>query len=789
MTSFGGTRQAFFRLVHPDDADRVADATYKAISEGKDFTFEFRMRAGDGGLRWVSNRGRATYDAFGKPVRVLATVTDITDRKLAETRLAEREAQLTLFVENAPAAIAMLDPGMRYLAVSRRFLRDYGLPEDSNLIGRSYYDVFPDMPDHWRDVNARVLAGEELAGEGEPFPRSDGHTDWVSWTMKPWFTAGGGIGGALLLTEVITEKVKARLALTESEERFRALADNISQFAWIADHTGWVTWYNKRWYDFTGTTPGEMAGWGWTKVHHPDHLDRVVDKISEAFRTDTDWEDTFPLRGKDGQYRWFLSRALPIRDESGEVVRWVGTNTDVTDLREAQERLQRQANLLDQSHDAILVWKIGGAITYWNRGAERLYGWSASEAIGNISHDLLKTRAALPMHDIETEIAEKGQWYGELTHTARNGREIIVESRHVRVRYGDEEYALETNRNVTDRIKAEMSLRESEERFRGIFQHAATGIAITDLTGRFLSCNPAYSALLGYTEAELRALNFSDLVHPDDRETNMVDIRRLVAEEIRSFEIFNRYLSKNGATIWVHKHVSLLRDASGKPTNIIALVTDMTGRKRREDQINFLLREVNHRAKNMLALVQAIARQTVANDPEDFIERFGERVRALSASQDLLVKTKWEGVDLSDLVRSQLAHFKDSIGTRIELKGPPVFISASAAQTISMALHELGTNAGKYGALSSEQGRVEIEWALERLEGGEDRFVMSWQEEGGPPVKAPPVTGFGSTVIGRMAKMSLDADVELDYAPDGLIWRLECPAEKVVETSVAQDAR
>lgn len=137
--------------------------------------------------------------------------------------------------------------------------------------------------------------------------------------MKPWFMDGGKTGGALLLTAVITEKVKARLALTESEERFRALADNIRQFAWIADGKGSITWYNKRWYDFTGTTPDETAGWVWTKVHHPDHVDRVVERVSEAFRTGTDWEDTFPLRGKDSQYRWFLSRALPIRDEGG---RW-----------------------------------------------------------------------------------------------------------------------------------------------------------------------------------------------------------------------------------------------------------------------------------------------------------------------------------------------------------------------------------------------------------------------------------------------------------------------------------
>jgi hypothetical protein len=183
-------------------------------------------------------------------------------------------------------------------------------------------------------------------------------------------------------------------------------------------------------------------------------------------------------------------------------------------------------------------------------------------------------------------------------------------------------------------------------------------------------------------------------VHPEDREANLIELRRLVAQEIPSFEIVNRYVAKGGKPIWVHKHVSLLRDAAGAPTNWIALVTDMSERKRQEEQVSLLMREVNHRAKNMLALVQ-IARQTIASNPEDFVERFGNRVSALAVSQDLLVKSEWRGADLHELVRSQLAHFSDLIGSRIEPMGPSLFISASAAQTIGMALHELATNAGK----------------------------------------------------------------------------------------------
>ncbi|MBR0851606.1 PAS domain-containing protein [Bradyrhizobium diazoefficiens] len=147
----------------------------------------------------------------------------------------------------------------------------------------------------------------------------------------------------------------AQQALHESEARFRELADNISQFAWTADRNGWIYWYNKRWLDYTGTTLKEMEGWGWQKVHHPDHVERVVERIRKSFELGTPWEDTFPLRGRDGEYRWFLSRALPIRNDAGEIVRWFGTNTDVTDqilaqqaLRESEARFRELADNISQ---------------------------------------------------------------------------------------------------------------------------------------------------------------------------------------------------------------------------------------------------------------------------------------------------------------------------------------------------------------------------------------------------------------------------------------------------------
>jgi two-component sensor histidine kinase len=190
-----------------------------------------------------------------------------------------------------------------------------------------------------------------------------------------------------------------------------------------------------------------------------------------------------------------------------------------------------------------------------------------------------------------------------------------------------------------------------------------------------------------------------------------------------------------------------------------------------------LMREVNHRAKNMLSLVQAIARQTAARKPEDFIERFSERVQALAANQNLLVRNEWQGVDVEDLARAQLARFADLVGSRMTVYGPTFSLNAAAAQAIGLALHELATNGGKYGALSVDAGHVDVRW---RLDG--DVFAMSWIECNGPPVSPPKRHGFGTIVMKAMAERSVDGAVDLDYAPSGLTWRLTCPAANALES-------
>ncbi|MBO0756736.1 MAG: ATP-binding protein [Bradyrhizobiaceae bacterium] len=194
------------------------------------------------------------------------------------------------------------------------------------------------------------------------------------------------------------------------------------------------------------------------------------------------------------------------------------------------------------------------------------------------------------------------------------------------------------------------------------------------------------------------------------------------------------------------------------------------------EHVHLLMGEVRHRAKNTLNLVEAIARQTAAGSPETFITRFNDRIRALASYQDLMVRSEWNGVELDELVRVQLAHLSDEIGSRIITQGVArQRLNAAAAQVIGLALNELATNAVKYGALSTAAGRVEIRW---EVSGGV--LDITWTERNGPPVKPPDRQGFGTTIISELPKATINGEVELDFAPSGVRWRLRCPAMRAL---------
>jgi PAS domain S-box-containing protein len=323
-------------------------------------------------------------------------------------------------------------------------------------------------------------------------------------------------------------------------------------------------------------------------------------------------------------------------------------------------------------------------------------------------------------------------------------------------------------------------LRKSKDRLQLALNAAQLGSWQYDPLTRMVSGDARCQEIFGFAKDQGAIEEILKPVHPDDQERLWAAIKASLdpVDPQRSATEFRLQL-RNGEVRWVETLGIAHFEGVGRERRAVSMVgtaADITERKEREEKEHLLMREINHRAKNMLSVVDSIAHQTAAKNPEDFIERFSERIQALSANQDLLVRNEWNGVEIADLVRAQLAHFADLIGSRIAVCGPELRLTPASAQAIGLALHELATNAGKYGALSTDAGRVDISWGA-----AGDTFTMSWTEREGPPVAPPRRRGFGTIVMEAMAERSLGGTVELDYAPPGLTWRLACPAANALE--------
>jgi PAS domain S-box-containing protein len=435
------------------------------------------------------------------------------------------------------------------------------------------------------------------------------------------------------------------------------------------------------------------------------------------------------------------------------------------------------AAIVTSSQAAIVSTTLDGAVTSWNAAAERLYGYTAKEMFGQSIRRLLPAKRQNDETAMLARVAA-GETTAqfEATRLHKNGStvDVSVTVSPIHDRDGKVVGLSGIASDITARKQAEEAMRDRLSEIEAIYNNTPIGLALLDRDLRYIRINAALAEMNGAAAADHIGRLVWDVV-PAMRGASEPHLRHVLQTgDLVRKEVSGE--SPNGIIRHWDKTFYPLRRPDGSILAVGVMVEEITQRKHAEELQSLLMREINHRTKNMLSVVLSIARQTAASDTAEFIKHFSARIQALSANQDLLIKSDWRGVDVEDLVRAQLAHFVDLIGTRISVDGPQMRLAAAAAQSIGIALHELATNAGKYGALSGELGRVEIDW---RLNG--DEFTIGWAECGGPYVEAPKRHGFGSTVISMVAKASVDGDVELDYAPTGLIWRLKCSADKVLE--------
>ncbi len=454
------------------------------------------------------------------------------------------------------------------------------------------------------------------------------------------------------------------------------------------------------------------------------------------------------------------------------------------DLEERAAQARPKGNVLDLAYElagvAAYAFEIATNEVTWSPATYSLFGLSTEASpsvdawLGAVHPDDRAEAATL------LDRAAARGWSIEHTHrVVRPGGEILIIANRGRVLLdaeGRPERIIGVNLDITELSRAEAALRESEEEHRLTFDKAAVGVAHVEPSGRLRKVNRWLADFLGYTAAELEAMTFQAITFEEDLPADVMEVERLLAGEGDSYRLEKRYYRKDGEIVWASLNVALKRDLSGRPVHFVSVVLDIGAQKRAEERARLLIGELAHRTKNLMSVVQAllVLGKSETESAADLADAVSERLRGLSVSQDMFLAGDPSAACLSALLKAQLAPFVGAEDRRMVMEGPHVSLNEEAARALGLAIHELATNACKYGALSSPRGRVSVTWRL----GGDDgeRWVaIDWRESGGPPVREPTRSGFGRKVVERMIARSLNAEVRLDFAPKGFRWSARAP--------------
>ncbi len=508
----------------------------------------------------------------------------------------------------------------------------------------------------WSDLEPLLRSvlqdGSTISAKDRPFyieRHGYPETAYFDISYSPVRDGDGRALGVFCIVNETTERVRADQALRESEERFRGVISQSATGIVQCELDGRFVLVNGRFCEIVGYSENELLGMRMQDITYPDDLNENMRLFETMMATGESFEIEKRYVRKDGSLVWVANTVSGLRDASGRIQRVSGVVIDINERKRAQEVERRLAAIIASSDDAILSTDLNMVITSWNTGAERLYGQSAEEAIGQ------SVMMLVPDDRSEEEPAILAQ-----------------------IRAGHKVEPYETKRRC-----------------------------------------------------------------------------------------------KSGELVDVLLSVSPIFDAYGRIVGASKIAHDISAKKEAERLQTVLVGELNHRVKNVLATVMAIARQTLGRSDADktSVETFEARLSSMARAHDLLIHGNWEQAELTAVIAQALSPYPKD---RFVVSGPAIKLAPRAVVSISLALHELATNAAKYGALSVPDGRVAITWLLET--GKTDLLKLRWQESGGPTVKQPTHKGFGSRLIGSLLAAELNGDVHISYEPGGLICEVQAAA-------------
>lgn len=588
-------------------SDNASAEWQKALKESGYWQGEVVQRRKDGSRVPILASVAYVKNERGEYAGAVGVNRDITVQKKAHQELVAVKNQLELTFRNVPSAIYHFDKAGRILYLNEKGATQMGYTSVEEVLAET--DIFKmrrtlDAIFEVLDETGRPLPVEKSSAAltfqtGKPsevtakfIHRQTGDSFWLLSKSSPLFDDEGALSIVLTTSTDITVQKEAEAKIRQSEETFRNFGNNITNLAWMTDGEGWIYWYNQRWYDYTGTTVEEMQGWGWQKVHHPDHVQRVVEFVKEAWLKPEPFELTFPLRRWDGEYRWFLTRAVPVLNEEGKVYRWIGTNTDIHEQKLAEAALQEsESRFRSMANDTPAFMFMADADThveFVNRQWVQFVGLSSEEASGKAWATVTHPDDVQPMMAIYSKAVETRQPYTfEIRQKRYDGQYRWILWKGIPRVDSNGGFAgmMGVGLDITDSKKASEALKESEDRFRTTFENAAVGIAHVGLNGKWLFINNRIPEILGYSRDEMKGMSFQDITYADDLHTDLNYIEQLLKGVISTYSMEKRYVRKDGSLVWVNLTASLMTDEAGKPRHFVSIVEDISLRKKAEDVI------------------------------------------------------------------------------------------------------------------------------------------------------------------------------------------------------------
>lgn len=749
----------------------------------------------EAGIRYVNFLYEPIKDDDGIVTGIFVGGYDVTDRVQVEGELGTTAARLNAIINNTRMAVLLMDDRQQcvFANAAAEDLTGYRLDE---LHGRRLHEVIhhtrPDgspYPLEECPIDRAFPTRRQMRGE-EIFVHKDGGFYPVAFTASPMLDDEGRPIGTVIEVRDITEEKARDAALRESEERFRNMADHAPVMMWVTEPNGRCSYLNRSWYDFTGQTREEAEGFGWLDATHPDDREDAEHAFLEANRRRESFRVEYRLRRHDGVYRWSIDAAAPRFGADGEFLGYIGSVIDIDERRESEEALreseERYRTLFEtiEVGFAIVEMKFddgGNALDYRmvevNPAFERHTGLANAEGrwVSELVPDLERhwhdsygrvARTRMPVRFENGAAPMGGRWFDVYAFPVGE-----PEAGRVGILFSD----------ISERRSAEIALQRSETRLRTVLDAVPAAVWITDSPeAKHIDGNSFSNALLRLDDGTNMSLSADSGERPtgyrvldehgNELAPEQLPVQRAArGERVRDFRETVRF--EDGSEVHLFGNAEPLIDASGQVGGSVAAFVDITQLKRAEQHQRLLIDELSHRSKNLLAIIQSIAQQSFRNGhtPAAMLSNFEGRLGALAAAHGILTRQRWESAPIRQVLCDTITAVK-SDDHRLVLDGPDVMLSPKTSVSLAMAVHELTTNALKYGSFSNDEGTVAVTWSV-----GDDRLRLEWRERGGPAVEAPSRRGFGSRMIERGLAAELGGKVKIDFQPDGVVCRVDAP--------------